>query len=143
MRWISAKNTNNILKVVCKLCVINLWDGTSASLWSWALVRRSLIMFCTACPSMDIRTRRALTRACTRTKACMHLNVTAACFLTSLPLTRAWSLTTPFNALNALLAYNHKNPTQQPNFNNTFSSNHVIIIHCHNHHHHCSSHNHL
>ena len=36
----------------------------------------------------------------------MHLKVTAACFLTCRPLTIAWSLTIPFRALNALLAWN-------------------------------------
>lgn len=77
---------------------------TSACFKSSAWVRRWLSMFCTACPSTDILTLRALTRAWTRTRACMHRNVTAACFLTSLPRTRAWSLTTPFNALSALLA---------------------------------------
>lgn len=102
--------TRNGPKTVC--------SGTSASFRRSAWVRRSSSIICTACPSMDIRTRRALTRAWTRTRACMHLSVTAACFLTCRPRTRAWSLTTPFKALKALLAYNFsQNATPKINGN--------------------------
>lgn len=40
----------------------------------------------------------------TLTRACMHLNVIFACFLTLCPLTSAGSFTSPFNALGARFA---------------------------------------
>lgn len=83
----------------------NLMVCTSACFRRSALVRCSSSTLWTAWPSTDIRTRRALTRACTRTRACMHRRVTAAFFLTCLPRTRAWILTIPFNALKARLAW--------------------------------------
>eukprot|EP01018_Ginkgo_biloba_P022988 Gb_36299 [translate_table: standard] len=54
--------------------------------------------------SSAICRRRALTRACTRTSACMQRMVMLACFLTLCPLTNACSLTSPFRARKALLA---------------------------------------
>ena len=91
--------------MVINMCIFSGFHHTSACFKRSALLRRSFSIFCTAWPSKDIRTRRALTWAWTRTRACMHLSVTAACFLTCRPRTRAWSLTTPFKALRALLAY--------------------------------------
>lgn len=44
------------------------------------------------------------TRACTRTRACMHWRVIFARFLTLWPLTKACSFTSPFSARRALLA---------------------------------------
>ncbi len=58
----------------------------------------------TAWPCCDIRTLRALTRACTLTRACIHRRVMAACLRTVCPRTNACSLTSPFNAFKALLA---------------------------------------
>lgn len=54
--------------------------------------------------SWERRTLWSRTRAWTLTKACMHRSVIVACLLTLWPLTRACSLTSPFNALRALLA---------------------------------------
>lgn len=77
---------------------------TSASRRMSSLVRRASSSFCTAWPSVDMRTRRARMRACTRTSACMHRSVTAACFLTCRPRTIACSRTSPFSARSARLA---------------------------------------
>lgn len=65
---------------------------------------RSIMVRCTAWPCWDILTRRARIRACTRTRACMHLRVMAAWRRTVWPRTNAWSLTSPFRARNALRA---------------------------------------
>ena len=56
-----------------------------------------------SCESLDLWSCK---RDCTRKSACMHLKVMVACFLTFWPRITAWSITIPFNARNALLAFN-------------------------------------
>ena len=77
-----------------------LWKtyDTSACLTGSASLHRAYF------PSWEFPTFLALTRAWTRTRACMHLRVTAACFLTCQPRNIACNLTTAFRALKARLA---------------------------------------
>ncbi len=58
--------------------------------WCWAIVWH------TTWPCCDISTLCALTWACTLTRACMQCRVMAACHRTMCPLTKAGSLTCPF-----------------------------------------------
>lgn len=52
--------------------------------------------------------RLARARACTRTNVCIRLSMSAVCFLTMCPLTNAWSFTSAFSALSALLPFKCK-----------------------------------
>ncbi len=84
---------------------ISLHYITSDS-WSRAFMRLWWLIVCwiVSNPCGVICTRRARTWACTRTSACMHFRVIAACLLTMCPRTTACNRTRPFKARKALLA---------------------------------------
>lgn len=110
------QNLRQVFYSYTQFCEINkrvlYQELTSANLMGSSLVQ---LISCggSSLKISPMRWARAL--AWTLTSACMHLSVTANCFLTCRPRTRAWILTIPFNAFNARFAWQ------------VFNNNYVVV----------------